>query len=689
MRRNNLFRTIIIALAVLASLYTLYPTYALNRLRKSEQRYIADIQKYTNLTVPEIREAITQANLEALVQSRLAATDGDTLQSVVGVAKRLADLEEDIAKYEGNAIRQGLDLQGGIYMVYEIDVPKLLLTVADNRDGRLDSLIQEVVQRSSSDNADVFQIFGSVFKENKVPLFRYYRRYGRTDSKILEGLRKEAKDAVDRTLEILRNRVDQFGVSEPNIAKQGERRIVIELAGIQDIQRAKNVIGRTALLEFKLQKDPDVVNAVLAEINNLMRQQLKTKGKSLLTGATDTTQVAGKIRSETPVKLSDYLGQGTILGSDTTAQGSTSADTAMVDEEIFQGNPFYSLLARFEGSDVILVPAENRRIVERILNSPDVKKVIPEDAEFLFSSKPQERGGKEYYELFMVEKKPELTGAMIADARVQVSSGSATLRAGQPIVSLKLNNEGAKIFAQVTGANVGKRLAIVLDGKVESAPVIEERIPGGNAIIRGSFTMQEAKDLAIVLRAGALPAPVVPIHESFVGPSLGRDSVRRGQLSAVAGLVLVMIFMAVYYSLSGVIADAALLLNLLFVLAVLAGFHATLTLPGVAGIILTIGMAVDANVLIFERIREELRTGKTIRASIDAGYARAFTTILDANITTLLTALVLYQFGTGPIRGFAVTLSIGIIASMFTAIVVTRVIFDYITEHYTLKRLSI
>jgi preprotein translocase subunit SecD len=688
MRRNNLFRTTIIVLAVLGSIYALYPTYALNRLRKVEQRYIAEIQKYTGITLPEIREALTQANLQSVLQSRLAATNGDTLRSVMDVARQLEELEEDIAKHEGRAIRQGLDLQGGIYMVYEVDVPQLLLALAEGRDSRLEELIQEVVQRGRANEADMFDVLGAVFKENSVPLNRYYRRFGRKDNEILDKLREEARDAVDRTLEVLRNRIDQFGVSEPNIAKQGDLRIVIELAGIQDVQRAKNVIGRTALLEFKLQKEPEVVNAVLAEINSLMRRQMKKKGEELLTDAGDTTVVTEKIREEKPVRLSDYLGEGTILGTDTTAEGA-GEDTAMVDEEIFEGNPFYSLLARFEGSDVILVPAENRRIVERILNSPEVKKIIPEDAEFVFSSNPQVRGGQEFYELFLVKKEPELTGAMISDARVEVSAGSATLRAGQPIVALKLNSEGAKIFAQVTGANVGKRLAIILDGKVESAPVIEERIPGGNAIIRGSFTMQEAKDLAIVLRAGALPAPVVPIHESFVGPSLGRDSVRRGQFSAIAGLILVMIFMAIYYKFSGIIADVALVLNILFIMAVLASFHATLTLPGVAGIILTIGMAVDANVLIFERIREELRTGKTIRAAIDAGYARAFTTIMDANITTLLTALVLYQFGTGPIRGFAVTLSIGIVASMFTAIVVTRVIFDYITDRYTLKQLSI
>ncbi len=252
-----------------------------------------------------------------------------------------------------------------------------------------------------------------------------------------------------------------------------------------------------------------------------------------------------------------------------------------------------------------------------------------------------------------------------------------------------MNDQGARIFSRVTGANVNKRLAIVLDGKVMMAPNIEDRIPNGSAVIRGSMGAQEAQDLAIVLRAGALQVPMKVIEERTVGPSLGKDSIAKGQFSAILGLVIVIVFVSIYYKLSGLIANTALLMNLVIVMAALAFFDATLTLPGVAGIILTIGMAVDANVLIFERIREELRAGKTVRAAIDQGYSRAFWAIFDSNLTTLLTAIVLYQFGTGPIRGFAVTLSIGIVASMFTAIVVTRVIFDFVTSRRRMATLSI
>jgi preprotein translocase subunit SecD len=252
-----------------------------------------------------------------------------------------------------------------------------------------------------------------------------------------------------------------------------------------------------------------------------------------------------------------------------------------------------------------------------------------------------------------------------------------------------MNREGARIFSRVTGANVGKFLAIVLDNKVHMAPRIKTKIPDGRAIIEGSKDMEEAKDLAIVLRAGALPAPVEIIEERTVGPSLGSDSVKKGTLSGLGGLIFVILFMIWYYRLGGLIADLALILNVLFIMAVLAGFHGTLTLPGIAGIILTIGMAVDANVLIYERIREELRTGKTIKAAIEAGYSRAVVVIFDSNLTTLMSAIVLYQFGTGPIRGFALTLMIGLSASMFTAIVVTRAIFDWYTAKYNPQVLRI
>jgi protein-export membrane protein SecD len=309
--------------------------------------------------------------------------------------------------------------------------------------------------------------------------------------------------------------------------------------------------------------------------------------------------------------------------------------------------------------------------------------------QFLFSNRNYNTQEMTFQQLYLVKKEPELVGSMLTSADVKIGGSMNDLSAGGAEVNMVLNNEGSKIFAKTTGMNVGKQLAIVLDGRVASAPNIKEKIPNGSARIDNIGTMDEAKDLALVLRAGALPAPVHVLTENTVGPSLGQDSINAGTKSALIGLVLVMIFVVVYYNAVGLIANFALILNGLFVLAIMAGFHFTLTLPGIAGFILSVAMAIDSNVLINERIREELRNGKTVRAAIETGYDRAFITILDSNVTTLITGVVLYMFGTGSVRGFAVTLCIGILVSMFTAIFITRLVLDYATTRFAIKKLSI
>jgi SecD/SecF fusion protein len=307
-----------------------------------------------------------------------------------------------------------------------------------------------------------------------------------------------------------------------------------------------------------------------------------------------------------------------------------------------------------------------------MLKRPDVQKVIPNNVEFKFSAKTEkDANGKDYYKMYLVNKEPELTGGVITDAQANIDPNTST-----PIVTMTMNSEGATEWARITGANVGKRIAIMLDGAIFSAPVVKGKIPGGRSQIEGMADLNEAKLLEIVLKAGALPAPVDIIEERTVGPSLGEDSINKGLTSVILGYVLVGFFMIIYYRKSGTIAAAALIFTILFILGVLAGFKATLTLPGIAGIILTIGMAVDANVLIFERIREEMATGKTIKASIDSGFSRAYSAIIDSNITTFFTGIILYQFGTGPIQGFALTLMIGIATSLFSALVITRIALD-------------
>ena len=455
-----------------------------------------------------------------------------------------------------------------------------------------------------------------------------------------EGMeQQDAQDAVAQAQEVIRNRIDQFGVAEPTIQRQGDNRIIIELPGVQDVQRAKDLVGQTALLEFQL-----------------------------LEPAEDRTRLIQRIDQALAPKEEEEEEEEDLLLS-------SKPESA----------PFSAMLSP-AGEDLTVSGRDLQR-VKNLLNTPEVQELIPADVEFIFSSKPAGAEGNEFYFLYLVRKKPEMTGHMIQDAFVSI--GQVVEYMGQPIVNFATTDEGVRLFGRITGSHIGERMAIVLDESVYSAPVIQNKISEGRGIITGSGTQEEAKDLAIVLRAGALPAEVEIIEDRTVGPSLGRDSIEQGKTAAIYSMVLIAIFMVLYYRAAGLIADCALLLNMLFIMAVLAGFHATLTLPGIAGIILTIGMAVDANVLIFERIREELRSGKTVRAAISSGYGHALSAIIDANVTTFLVAIVLYQFGTGPIRGFALTLCIGIISSLFTAFFVTRTIFELITRKSEQSSLSI
>jgi preprotein translocase subunit SecD len=490
-------------------------------------------------------------------------------------------------------IRLGLDLQGGMHLVLEVDTAKaveitLEQTANDLKETLMDRRVKfrriermkdmtialdmpdspsrEAMEKIVKDSYPDLEVATSEAHEGAATVYLKIKDRRAQDIK---------KQAVEQSLETIRNRVDQFGISEPEIIPQGDDRIIVQLPGIKDTARAKSLIGKTALLEFKL-----------------------------------------------------------------------------VDEE--------------HGLDDAL------------------KGNVPEGSIVAYGFDLDRSTGRRTNVPYLLKERTLLTGGYIESARVQIGD-----RFGEPHVSIKFNAQGSKDFDRITAQNVKKRLAIVLDGVVHSAPVIQERISGGQAQITGSFTMDEASDLAIVLRAGALPAPVNILEERTVGPSLGQDSIDKGIWSSIIGGILVVIFMIIYYKASGMIADLALILNMVLLLGTMAAFKATLTLPGIAGIALTIGMAVDANVLINERIREEVRLGKTPRAAIESGYAKAFLTILDTNVTTLVAALFLFGFGTGPVKGFAVTLTIGIVASMFTAVVVTRIIYDYFVWNRKIEKLSI
>jgi len=488
-------------------------------------------------------------------------------------------------------IHLGLDLQGGMYLLLTVEGEKAVESYVEQIKNNLRDDLKEKgvpvgkLEREKTDRI-ILEFSGAKEKVDNLLTQRFtmlrelsssgdggiWKLQLVLDSKETDYVKKRA---IDQALEIIRNRVDQFGVSEPEITLQGTDQILVQLPGVRDPQRAINLIGQTALLEFKL-----------------------------------------------------------------------------VDDE---GNIEEALKGSIPPGDIILY---QRSVDEK---TGAVRK-IP----------------------FLLREKTMMTGEFIKDARVALDS-----QFHEPYVAMEFTDIGAKLFEQITAANVKKRLAIILDNNVYSAPVIQERIAGGRAQITGRFDTKEASDLAIVLRSGALPAPVKILEERTVGPSLGEDSIRKGIISIIISAGIIVLFMVFYYKASGIVADVALTLNVVLTLATLAIFRATLTLPGIAGLVLSIGMAVDANILIHERIKEELRWGKTIRAAIDQGYHRAFVTIIDSNLTTLIAGVLLYQFGTGPVKGFAVTLCIGILANIFTAVYITRLIFDFLSLRPGVKQLSI
>lgn len=486
-----------------------------------------------------------------------------------------------------------------------------------------------------------------------------------------EEIEKSARaDAVDRAIQVIRNRIDFTGVTEPVIQKQGDDRIIVDLPGYTDAERAEDIIGQTAQLEFKLLESYDNAQMILAKIDSVVAE-IRKEGESSDSLAGDTTASESE-SAEAPADDSaenDILSE--LLGEDT---------GEVVDETLFgsEENPFTQYMEQFlynPKSGIkwpgYVVAAKDRKTLEKWLASPEVQSVIPEDVQFAWSTRSEVRSAQNIYILYILKRKVQFLGKYLE--RIKVGRGQFQ----EPTVDFRLTGKPMAAFARLTGANIDKPLAIVIDGKVESAPMINSKIRGPGTITMGSgATIEDAKDLEIVLKAGALPAPVEIIEKNVIGPTLGSDSIRKGLISAVVGLLLALTLIGVYYRLSGLIADIAVIFNIFFLLAVMAGLGATLTMPGIAGIILTIGISLDANILIFERIREELRTGKTVRASIDAGYNRALLTIVDSHVTTLITAGALFVFGSGPIKGFAVSLFWGVTISLYTAVVITKTVFD-------------
>ncbi|MCX6639701.1 MAG: protein translocase subunit SecD [bacterium] len=697
MKKSNIaLRLGLTVLFIVLSVYYLYPTFHYSDLKKQQTSEISNLARTISVPQSDLIRAVVEGrdnDVMDMIDNSAALDDASKKVAEDKAHVLLGEFADKLDKNHAKALKLGLDLQGGMRLVLEVDLVQLMRQLAKNPDARFDTLLVELSRRLKDPNMDFDQAVLEVFEGAGVQMTRYFQETQASDRQVLAYLDKEADDAISRSLEIMRNRVDQFGVAEPSIVRQGKRRIVLELPGVQDPERARSLIGQTALLEFKLLVESATAQTVLENIDKTLRRAKGLNQDSLAT--VDSLAMLNKAATEAdstkqaPIAKDKIVDANKIFGEET-EKGTLGEDTSLVVAEgMVSEHPFYALLRNI--GDEIAVVKQNRRAVEVILAKPEIRKAIPSDLEFLWSNELIDGpDGKQYWNLFLVKSAPELTGKYLTSADVQIGSGgNSPGREGQPVVSLAMSRQGGQIFSRITGANVGRKLAIVLDKHVYMAPVIKVKIPDGRAIIEGSKDMDEAKDLSIVLRAGSLPAPVEIIEEQTVGPSLGSDSIQKGSLSGILSFILIAGFMIWYYKFAGLIADLALVLNMVFMIAVLAGFQATLTLPGIAGIILTIGMAVDANVLIYERIREELRTGKTVRAAIDAGYHRATITILDAQITTIISGIVLYQFGTGSIKGFALTLIIGIVVSLYTSIISSRLIFDMYTQKFAPKKLSI
>ena len=478
------------------------------------------------------------------------------------------------------------------------------------------------------------------------------------------------KDATDQAYQVIYNRIDQFGVQEPLIQIVGNDRIIVELAGIRDEERAKDIIERTAFLEFQHVKPSQDLLGALERIDRAIVA-------SGAVAATEQGDTASRPSGPSPMDLlfQQQRDSAAAARGDTAAarRDTTKTDTATPATLPAPGDrnrPLSNLLMDSGQEGEFLVADEDRKIVERYLALPEVKRALPRNTELLWGNKTQGRGAELYHSLYVLEADAFMRGTSLTDAEA-----GRDQQFNKTMVYFELNRRGGRVFERETGQHIGDRIAIVLDNQVQSAPNVISQIGSRGQIEMGNAPMEEARDLALVLRAGALPAPIRIIEQRSVGPSLGQDSIDQGKIAGIVGIVLVLLIMVGIYRMAGLLAILALMVYVLLVLGGLAAFRANLTAPGIAGLILSIGMALDANFLIFERIREELMTGRTNRLAVEDGFRNAMSAIVDSNLTTIITALILYQVGTGPVRGFAVTLTIGILASFFSAVFVTRTLF--------------
>ncbi len=667
LNRRNLSRWLLIIAPFVAAAYLLWPTYRFYELDKA-------------------RTAVSSDSLALEEWDRTYGDDYDDARQ--------------------GRIKLGLDLRGGMYVTLEVDVLKLIEESADplSVDDDFLAVIEKTRQETDNTDKDVLEVFLKNFRATDLSLLQYFmvtNQVDPTDEAIEEKLSKDVEDAVDQALQVIKQRINKYDVSEANIQKQGARRILLELPDVKDENEIRTLLQTTARLEFKRVTVGRDMIEVFYNIDALLKGEAPSESEM----AADTVAVdsTADVAEAAPADTAAATAGDTTMADSAAVRDTTNPYAGLSEDEQLQAvkrdYPFTYMISglyaqnnesTMQPFDFILKSAadfpeqgvyrfvigeDNLSKFLNIIERPDIQKMIPIDLQILVGAKVQgqtaAQEGTGFYDVYGVAAEAELTGDVITEAFPSFDPAS-----NQPIVIMDMNSIGAERWAQITAANVGKQIAIILDGRVYSAPNVINKIPNGRSQITGMANAEEANLLAVVLKAGALKAPVKIIEERVVGPSLGEDSIERGLTSSVLSFALVILFMLVYYMVGGALADIALMMNVLLVVAALAGFGGTLTLPGIAGIILATAMAVDANILIFERIREEMALGRPLRNAVEQGYAKAWSAILDSNVTNMLSGLVLIFLGTGPVKGFAVTLIIGVLMTLFTAVVVTRAMFE-------------
>ena len=666
MQNKGLIRTFAILLALVCA-YQLSFTYKAGQVERAAKEYAQGDQ--------------------AKERNYLDSVSGQVVYNFLGLKKYTYN---DVKSLEMNL---GLDLKGGMNVTLEVSVVDLIKSLSNySTDSTFNAALQRAHQLQRNSQDDFVTLFGRAFEEidpnaRLAAIFNTLElkdkvKYNSTNAEVLRVIREETDAAIDNSFNIIRTRIDRFGVAQPNIQQlQTRGRILVELPGVNDPERVRNLLQGTAKLEFWETYDNSEVYPYFLQINQKLKEIEDLKAEKNSTPET-TNQAQTETASKDTTEDSSLLNELESEGADSTAATDNMTD--------FKKNyPLFAVLTPSTTPDGKLYPgaavgtahAKDTSLVNTYLHLPQVRSIIPRNMEFKWTSKPIDEGGK-YFRLIAIkvtsrDGRAPLEGDVVVDARQDYEQYGS-----RPEVSMTMNSEGAKTWARLTKENIGKSIAIVLDGYVRSYPNVNGEITGGRSSITGLESVEEAKDLANILKSGKMPAPAHIIQEEVVGPSLGQEAIDSGFWSFAIAFMLVLVYMLFFYSKrAGFTANMALVANLFFIIGVLASLGAVLTLPGIAGIVLTIGMSVDANVLIYERVQEEIRAGKGLKLAITDGYKNAYSAIIDGQVTTLLTGIVLYLFGSGPIKGFATTLIIGIFTSLFSAIFITRLVFERQLAH--------